>query len=51
MTGLFYGDEDVLFRRCREERIRYVLYSVDYLLDTTRYSPLYLAGMTSVPDN
>ncbi len=51
MTGLFYGDEDVLFRRCREERIRYVLYSVDYLLDTTRYSPLYLAGMTSVPDD
>ena len=51
MTGLFYGDEDGLFRRCREERIRFVLYSVDYLLDTTHYSPLYLAGMTSVPEN
>jgi len=50
LTGYLYADEDAMFRRCKELGIRYVLYSIDYLLDTTRYSPLYLSGLTSVPE-
>lgn len=51
MTGLFYGGENSLYRRCREMGIEYVLYSIDFLLDTTKYSPLYSAGLTAVPDD
>jgi hypothetical protein len=49
MIGLFYGGENELYRRCREMGVEYVLYSIDFLLDTTRYSPLYLAGLAAVP--
>lgn len=49
MTRLLYGDESELYRRCRQDGIGYLLYSIDYLLDTTRYSPLYLAGLTVSP--
>lgn len=50
MTRLMYGDEDALYGRCRQDGIRYVLYSIDFVLDTTRYSPLYLAGLTTIPE-
>jgi tetratricopeptide (TPR) repeat protein len=49
LTGLMYGDEELLYARCRELGIKYVLYSIDYLLDTTRYSPAYAAGAPVVP--
>jgi tetratricopeptide (TPR) repeat protein len=51
VTRLFYGDEEQLYRYCEENEIRYVLYSIDYLLDTTRYSPAYLAGVAVVPES
>lgn len=51
VTRLMYGDEENLYQYCRENEIRYVLYSIDYLLDTTRYSPAYLAGYPAVPDS
>jgi hypothetical protein len=50
MTLLLYGSEDKLYLRCRNKGIRYVLYSIDYLLDTTRYSPSYLAGLPVTPE-
>jgi hypothetical protein len=50
LTALMYGDERPLYQRCRELGVRYVLYSIDYLLDTTRYSPSYLSGVTVVPN-
>ncbi|MCK5407867.1 MAG: hypothetical protein KAJ37_10445, partial [Candidatus Krumholzibacteria bacterium] len=51
ITEFMYGEEDRLYGQCREMDIDYVLYSADYLLDTTRYSPLYLAGLAAVPEN
>ncbi|MEJ2721532.1 MAG: hypothetical protein P8181_10410 [bacterium] len=42
-----YADEDSLYARCRGMGITYVLYSIDMVLDTSRYSPLYLAGLES----
>ncbi len=51
ITEFMYGEEDRLYRQCREMDIDYVLFSADYLLDTTRYSPLYLAGLAAVPEN
>jgi tetratricopeptide (TPR) repeat protein len=50
MIRAIYGEEDDLYLRCREARISYVLYSIDFVLDTTRYSPLYLSGLTTVPE-
>jgi hypothetical protein len=50
MTRLLYGNEDGLYQRCRAEGIRYILYSIEFLLDTTRYSPLYQAGLTLIPE-
>ncbi|MCI0452787.1 MAG: tetratricopeptide repeat protein [Candidatus Latescibacteria bacterium] len=48
LTRAFYGTEEELFEACRSARINYVVYSIDVLLDTDRYSPRYLAGVTSV---
>jgi hypothetical protein len=46
LTRLLYQDEDTLYQDCRRLGVAYVLYSIDYLLDTTRYSPAYLAGVS-----
>lgn len=48
MTRALYQSEDALFDACRAARIDYVVYSIDVLLDTGRYSPRYLAGVSSV---
>lgn len=40
----FYREEDVLYAFCKALDIRYVVYSIEFLLDTSRYSPLYQAG-------
>jgi hypothetical protein len=48
LAHLLYEDEAALYDTCRELDVRYVLYSIDYLLDTTRYSPAYLAAVPNV---
>lgn len=49
-TALLYGGEGPLYDKCRELGVKYVLYSVNFLLDTSRNGPAYLAGVTAVPD-
>lgn len=41
----FYGDETGLYTRCESLGATYVLYSIDILLDGSRYSPRYAAGV------
>lgn len=48
LTRALYESEDRLYETCRAARIDYVAYSIDVLLDTGRYSPRYLAGVTSI---
>jgi len=43
-----YEDEGRLYETCRQLGVRYVVYSIDMFLDTTRYSPSYLAGLRDV---
>ena len=45
LARAMYADETTLHTECREQGADYVLYSIDYLLDTSRYSPRYLAGL------
>jgi tetratricopeptide (TPR) repeat protein len=44
LTRLYYDDPEELRDACRKLRVSYVLYSIDVLLDTSRYSPRYLAA-------
>lgn len=44
-THLFYGDEDAMYERCRALGITHVVYSIDVMLDLSRNSPRYLAGV------
>jgi hypothetical protein len=48
MTRAIYGTEEELYETCRTTHIDYVVYSIDVLLDTGRYSPRYLAGVAAV---
>jgi tetratricopeptide (TPR) repeat protein len=48
LTRALYESEEALYQRCRAARIDYVVYSIDVLLDTGRYSPRYLAGVSTV---
>jgi tetratricopeptide (TPR) repeat protein len=48
LTRALYQSEEELYERCRTERIDYVVYSIDVLLDTGRYSPRYLAGVSAI---
>jgi hypothetical protein len=48
MTRGFYRDEDTFYDLCRRDKIDYVLYTVDMLLDSGSYSPLYLAGVSAI---
>lgn len=48
MMNMVYMDEDSLYRSCHDMGVSYVLYSIDMVLDTTPYSPAYLAGVTNV---
>jgi hypothetical protein len=43
-----YEDEAHLYETCRRLGVRYVVYSIDMFLDTTKYSPCYLAGLRDV---
>jgi tetratricopeptide (TPR) repeat protein len=51
LTKLMYGDEEELHRFCRDHGIAFVLYSVEYLLDTSRYSLRYRAGVTTLDES
>jgi tetratricopeptide (TPR) repeat protein len=48
LTRVLYRSEEELYQLCHDQRIDYVLYSVDVLLDTGRYSPRYRAGVRSI---
>ena len=48
MTRALYGTEEELYETCRTAHIDYVVYSIDVLLDSGRYSPRYLAGVAAV---
>jgi tetratricopeptide (TPR) repeat protein len=48
LTRALYQSEEELYEVCRASRIDYVVYSIDVLLDAGRYSPRYLAGVTSI---
>jgi tetratricopeptide (TPR) repeat protein len=43
-----YADEATLHAECRRLGVDYVLYSIDYVMDTSRYSPRYLAGLADL---
>jgi len=45
LARAMYADEATLHADCRRLGADYVLYSIDYVLDTSRYSPRYLAGL------
>lgn len=44
----FYRDEDSFYQLCRQEKVDYVLYSVDMLLDGGAYSPVYTSGISGL---
>jgi hypothetical protein len=48
LTRGFYHGEEQFYESCRQAGVDYVVYSIDVLLDATRYSPRYLAGVPSV---
>lgn len=45
LMSAFYGDESKLYSVCDSLGIKYVVYSIDILLDASRNSPAYLAGV------
>ena len=47
LRGL-YRDEDSFYQLCRQEKVDYVLYAVDMLLDGGSYSPLYASGISGL---
>jgi len=49
VTHRFYDTEDALYAYCDSLGVRYVLYTVDLLMDDSRYSPRYTLGMRDVP--
>lgn len=47
----FYRDENSFYELCRREKVDYVIYTVDMLLDGGTYSPIYTTGISGVaPD-
>ncbi|MDH3217368.1 MAG: tetratricopeptide repeat protein, partial [Candidatus Krumholzibacteria bacterium] len=46
--SMFYTNEDEAFSLCQTRAIKYVLYSIDLLLDTSRYSQSYGLGLRQV---
>jgi tetratricopeptide (TPR) repeat protein len=49
-TTALYGHEDELYAICKDRGIRYVLYTIDLALDTSKYSPRYGAGLRVVSE-
>jgi hypothetical protein len=51
LARAFYGSEDAFHQICKDLRIDYVVYSIDVLLDSGRYSPRYLSAVETInPD-
>lgn len=50
LMRLYYENEDTLYERCRALGITHIVYSVDVLLDTSKYSNRYLAGLGYTPE-
>jgi tetratricopeptide (TPR) repeat protein len=51
LTRAFYASEEAFHALCKDMGIDYVVYSIDVLLDSGRYSPRYLAALESInPD-
>ncbi|UCG53637.1 MAG: tetratricopeptide repeat protein [Candidatus Latescibacterota bacterium] len=48
--GRFYGGETDFHAICEALGVTYVLYSIDFLLDTSKYSPRYTAGFKEVDE-
>ncbi|MFH1756391.1 MAG: tetratricopeptide repeat protein, partial [Candidatus Latescibacterota bacterium] len=48
-VGKYYDSEKEFYEACRESGVEYVLYSIEFVLDRSNYSPLYLAGTTQLP--
>jgi hypothetical protein len=47
----FYRDENSFYELCRREKVDYVVYTIDMLLDGGSYSPVYTTGVSAVtPD-
>jgi tetratricopeptide (TPR) repeat protein len=47
----FYRDENSFYDLCKREKVDYVIYTVDMLLDGGLYSPIYMTGISGVaPD-
>lgn len=44
-----YGSEDELYEACRSIGVQYVVYAIDLLLDTSRYSLRYQSGLRGIP--
>ena len=51
LTRALYGTEEALHQACAHQHIDYVVYSIDVLLDSGRYSPRYLAAVESIPQD
>lgn len=48
LTRALYASEDSLYALCTRIKAGYVLYTIDTLLDSSRYSPRYLAGLATI---
>ena len=48
LTSRYYGSEEDLFAACDTLGAKYVIYSIDYFLDTSVFSPRYMAGRGEV---
>ena len=48
LTRGLYGSEAAFHQTCRDSGIDYVVYSIDVLLDSGRYSPRYLAAIETL---
>jgi hypothetical protein len=48
LARALYGSEEELYQACQTAHIDYVVYSIDQLLDTGRYSPRYTANVTTI---
>jgi hypothetical protein len=48
LTRGLYGDERTFYQLCRERDVNYVVYSIDFLLDSGRYSPRYRAAIETI---
>jgi hypothetical protein len=51
LTSAYFRDEESLYDTCRQLGVKHILYSIDFLLDRSKHSPLYMSGMTVAGEN